>query len=85
MTVHVAVAVRDSAVQAFNRPFFVPTVAVATRSFADEVNRNAPENQMFAHPDDFELWVVGAFDDETGLFQSCEQRCVSRAKDVKQA
>ena len=84
MTVHIAVAVRDSAVQAFNRPFFVPTVAVAVRSFTDEVNRVAPDNHMNAHPEDFELWVVGQFDDETGIFGTQDVRCVSRAKDVKQ-
>lgn len=84
MTVHIAVAVRDSAVLAFNRPFFVPTVAVAVRSFTDEVNRAAEDNQMFRHPDDYELWVVGAFDDESGQFLEEDKRCVARAKDVKQ-
>ena len=83
--IHIACAVKDSAVQAFNRPFFVPTTAVATRSFTDEVNRNASDNQMFAHPDDFELWEVGRFDDESGVMAPVEQRCICRAKDVRQA
>lgn len=83
--IQIACAVKDSAVQAFNRPFFVATTAVATRSFTDEVNRNAPDNQMFAHPDDFELWEVGRFDDESGLMAPCELRCICRAKDVRQA
>ena len=82
--IHIACAVKDSAVQAFNRPFFVPTTAVATRSFTDEVNRNATDNQMFAHPDDFELWEVGRFDDETGVLAPVELRCICRAKDVRQ-
>lgn len=85
MTVLYVVAVRDAAVHAFNRPFFVPTIGVAVRSFADEVNRKADDNQMFRHPEDFELWSLGVFDDETGEFQAAEKRCVSRAKDVVQA
>lgn len=82
MTILVAVAVRDSAVQAFNRPFFVPTVAVAVRSFSDEVKRQAPDNAMSVHPEDFELWEVGLFDDETGVFVKSEPRPILRAKDV---
>jgi len=85
MTIHIAVAVKDSAVQAFNRPFFVPTVATAVRSYTDEVNRAAEDNQMYRHPEDFELWVIGAFDDEKGEFLPSERQCVCRAKDVKQA
>ena len=84
MTVLYVVAVRDSAVRAFNRPVFVPTIGVAVRSFADEVNRKSEDNQMFRHPDDFELWSLALFDDETGEFQAAEQRCVARAKDVVQ-
>ena len=85
MTVLFVVAVRDSAVQAFNRPFCVPTLAVATRSFADEVNRQADDNQTFKHAGDFELWSLGVFDDETGEFQSADKRCILRAKDVIQS
>lgn len=85
MTTTFAVAVKDSAVQAFNRPFFTPTIPAAVRSFTDEVNRVADDNAMYKHPDDFELWVVAAFDDETGVFQPVEIRCVCRAKDVRQA
>ena len=84
MTVHIAVAIKDSAVQAFNRPFFVPSTAVAVRSFMHEVNRQAEDNAMYWHAEDFELWVVGAFDDEAGEFVPAERRCLARAKDVNQ-
>ena len=46
-------AVLDRAVAAYGRPIFVPTNAVAIRSFGDEVNRVDPNNQMNAHPNDF--------------------------------
>nr|QJB20977.1 MAG: nonstructural protein [Microvirus sp.] len=84
MTVSYVVAVKDSAVGAFNRPFFVPSIAVATRSFVDEVNRASEDNSMNRHPDDYELWSLGTFDDESGLFAAGDHRLVARAKDVKQ-
>ena len=48
-------AVRDSAADVFGRPYFVPTAGVAIRSFTDEVNRQADENQFYKHPKDFAL------------------------------
>ena len=51
----VVVAVRDRAIDAFGRPFFVPTIGVALRSFHDEMNRQAPDNAMAAHPEDYDL------------------------------
>lgn len=77
------VAVRDSAMFAFGRPLFVPSLGVALRSFTDEINRNAPDNQMFAHPEDFELWHLAEFDETTGVFTTVETRVLTRGKDVK--
>jgi len=78
-------AVWDSALQAYARPIFVPQVGVAVRSFADEVNRAAPDNQVHNHPDDFELHSLGLWNEETGVFSGEDKRnCVARAKDLKQ-
>lgn len=82
MTINVVVAVRDSAVGAFSRPFFVPTNGAAVRSFTDEVNRRADDNAMYAHPDDFELWRLCQFDDVLGEFVDQAPTCLIRAKDV---
>ena len=64
------VSIKDRAADAFNRPFFVPTANMAIRSFMDEINRDHPDNQMFAHPDDFDLYEIGIFDDSTGRIDS---------------
>lgn len=64
MTTLQTVAVRDSAI-GYNRPFFTPSLGLAIRSFTDEVNRSAADNPMHAHPDAFELYHLGTFDDET--------------------
>ena len=62
-------SVKDRAADAYGRPMFVPTTGVAIRSFTDEVNRNDSENQLFNHPDDYDLYSFGTFDDNSGLFE----------------
>lgn len=61
-------AVFDRAVGAFGRPIFVPAPGAGIRSFQDEVNRVADDNLMNRHPDDYELFELGQFEESTGLF-----------------
>lgn len=60
--------VKDRAAEAFGRPMFVPSLGVALRSFTDEINRSDSNNQLYNHPDDFDLYELGVFDDQTGTF-----------------
>lgn len=60
-------SVFDKAAQAYGRPIFVPAVGSASRSFSDEVNRVDPSNEMNRHPQDFSLFILGQFDDSTGV------------------
>lgn len=85
MTTQYVVAIWDSAVQGYGRPFFVPTAGAAVRSFRDEVNRAHEENQMHRHPEDFELHELARFDDETGVFTPYERVTLLRGKDAKDA
>ena len=64
---HVIVSVKDRAADCYGRPFFVATDNVAIRSFMDEVNRKHEENQLFNHSDDFDLFALGVFDDNTAI------------------
>jgi hypothetical protein len=76
--------VKDRAADAFGRPMFVPSAGVAIRSFSDEINRNNADNQLFNHPDDFDLYELGEFDDNSGLFALHEQpKLLSLGKQVK--
>jgi len=76
--------VKDRAADAFGRPMFVPSTGVAIRSFSDEINRNNAENQLYNHPDDFDLYELGQFDDNTGLFALHDQpKLLSLGKQVK--
>jgi hypothetical protein len=76
--------IRDRAAEAYGRPFFLPATGVAIRSFQDEVNRNAADNQVFQHPDDFDLYELGTFDDFSGTFELHEQpKLLALGKQVK--
>lgn len=81
----VIVAIRDRAVNAFGMPNFVPALGGAMRSFADEVNRKDSEgrNQLSAHPEDFDLFELGTYDDQEAVFELLERpRQVAVGKDL---
>lgn len=79
------VSVKDRAADVFNRPFFVPHLNVAIRDFTDEVKRAASDNPLYKHPDDFDLYLLGEFDDNSGEFKADSSPTVlARAKDVIQ-
>lgn len=59
-----AVAVFDKITEAFGRPFFVPNTGGAIRSFSDELKNS--ESELSRHPDDYDLYHLGSFDDSTG-------------------
>ena len=82
----VIVSVKDTAAGAFGRPIFVQSPAVAVRSFRDEINRPDSQEDMSKHPEDFELYFVGEFDDQTGVISPAEMPfTIVRAKDLKEA
>jgi len=59
-------SIRDAAMAAYNRPFFMPTVGSARRVFGDEVVK--PNSDMAAHAADYELFHLGSFEEESGSF-----------------
>ena len=80
----IVVSIKDRAADAFGRPFYVPSVGVAIRSFQDEVNRASEDNQMYQHPDDFDLYELGSFDDSTGTFELFQSpKLLTLGKQVK--
>ena len=65
------VTIRDRAADLFGQPSFVVNLGGAVRQFGDEVKRPNTEerpNQLNMHPDDFDLYLLGEYDDETGTF-----------------
>jgi hypothetical protein len=77
------VSILDTAAGAYGRPAFVASQGVAVRQFQDEVNRADEQNQLYKHFDDFQLYELGSFDDNTGTFSLHESpKLICRAKDV---
>lgn len=59
----------DTKACVYSTPFFVPNVAVLVRDLTDELKRVGGERNLLAsHPQDFELYELGSFDDEVGEF-----------------
>lgn len=74
--------VRDRAIDAYGQPFFSASIGGAVRSFSDEVNRSAENNQFNKHPEDFDLYLLGEFDDQTGEFECGRPSQVAVGKDL---
>lgn len=62
----ISVAVYDRATETYGRPFYVPHVGAAIRSFMDEANR--ADSEIGKHPNDYELFELASFDDATGKY-----------------
>lgn len=77
------VAVLDAAASTFGTPFFVVSTGQAVRSFKDEINRPAEDNPLNRHPEDFTLYCLGEYDDETGEIVPALEH-VARATDFKE-
>lgn len=74
------VAVKDRAIDAFGQPFFVHATGQAVRSFIDEVNnRESPFN---AHPEDYDLYEIGSYNEDTGEILPIPPRLLGRGQDV---
>lgn len=81
------VSIYDSKLGAYSQPSFVASIGVAVRSFSDQVN--SPQSPMNAHPEDYELFHIGKFDDVTAELISLGDtglvvECIAKAKDFIQ-
>jgi hypothetical protein len=62
---YLLIAVKDKALEAFMPVHCARAQGEAMRNFQDAIND--PQNkQLYAHPDDFDLYVIGEMDDTTG-------------------
>jgi len=79
----VIVSILDTAAGAYGRPAYLASEGVAVRQFQDEVNRASDDNQLYKHPDDFQLYYLGTFDDNSGAFDLlASPKMIARAKDI---
>lgn len=59
-------AVYDAQVGAYSTPFFQVSVNHAIRSFINEAKRQASDNPMYTNPQDFNLYLLGEIETNTG-------------------
>lgn len=79
---HYVIAVKDRAVDAFNRPFTTRTKGEAIRSFTDEAHR--ADSEIAKHPQDYDLYCLGEYDDQSGSITGYERpELIVRAQDLK--
>lgn len=62
------ICTRDIIANVYSNPMFVPHLGSAIRDFGDECRRKDPNNILGKHPEDFELWHMGEYDDNTGVY-----------------
>lgn len=70
MEIHIF-AIKDRGINAYMRPFFGQHPNQAIRMFQDECNR--PDGEVIKHPDDYDLYHLGTFNEETGQIKMLEQ------------
>lgn len=59
-------SIRDSKTEIFSYPFNAKTHGEAERNFSMLVNDKRPENLVNQFPQDYDLWYVADFDDQSG-------------------
>lgn len=80
--IYLVLCIKDRAADAFGQPMFVASKGGAIRSFGDEINRKEPNNQLAAHPEDFDLYELGTYDDSSASFECSSPRLVVVGKDL---
>ena len=75
-------SIRDRSSVQFDRPFCGVNNGSAIRGFSDAVNSKEKGNVLNEHPEDFDLYVLGEFDTETGKFETHDPRQIAIGKDM---
>lgn len=58
-------AVRDRQLDAYMQPWCAQSKGQAIRMFTDEVNNK--DGQLYKHADDYDLYHIGTFEQQTGV------------------
>jgi len=63
--------VLDKLAGAYGSPFVMQNDSIAVRDFAFACRQ--PESSLSRHPEDYSLWCIGAFDDNSGRIAPLEK------------
>lgn len=81
--IYIVVCVRDRAAVVYGQPFVVAARGQAIRSFSDEINSGKTDSALASHPEDFDLFELGTYNDEGGLFDTGVPKQIAVGKDLK--
>jgi len=76
------VSLYDRATEAYAPIMTVNTRNEAIRSFRQAVND--PQTPIYNNPTDYELYVVGTFNDQDGEIEASTPELIARAEDFKE-
>ena len=65
-----AFSVYDDKAKTFNTPFYKHTHGEAERDFKTAVNEVREGNNLNKYPEDYDLFFIGEYDDQTGKFEA---------------
>lgn len=74
------VAVKDRQLNAFMKPFACQSLGQAIRAFRDEVNN--PQSELNKHPEDYELYEVGTWDEIHGALTGAKPNQIAIASNL---
>lgn len=74
-------SIRDTATNIFNAPFYSRAPGAAIRDFAHTVNTK--DTAANSNPGDFELYMLGLYNDEDGTFDLQKPEMIKRGLDCK--
>lgn len=60
-------AIYDKKTETWSNPFVHITRLEAIRSFTDAVNKQNEQSLIYAHPEDFDLWLIGEYNEVDGV------------------
>lgn len=76
--------IKDTKAGVFNTPFFQHTHGTAERAFQDLINDS--QSSVNKHPEDYDLYYLGTYDDLSGsVVGEAPQHIVSAAQLMRQA
>lgn len=72
MKLHILV-IRDIVANVYGQPNFVASIGGAIRGFGDQINNPQKPDVISQHPEHFEMYKLGMYDDETAKFDLLPQ------------
>lgn len=69
----ILVSVRDITADLFFAPQCVVNEGMAIRAFMEEINRADEKNPFYKYPGEYELFLLGSFDEQSASFELLER------------